>query len=114
VVSASSDKTLKVWDFATSQCLATHRGDTWFTAVAATMTTICAGDAAGTLWLLDWPASLGSPSPALEPHAEPSPHKATTEHPRKRSARMPRDLILFLAASPRELALGAAAGDQEN
>jgi hypothetical protein len=48
VVSASYDRTLKVWDLETYQCLATHRGDTSFTAVAATTTTICAGDAAGT------------------------------------------------------------------
>jgi len=107
VVSASYDKTLKVWDLMTHRCLATHRGDTRFTAVAATTTTICAGDDAGTLWFLDWPPSLrplplASPQPVLTPHAEPSilsgATTAVTVHTPR--ARVPRNVILFLAANP--------------
>jgi WD40 repeat protein/nucleoside phosphorylase len=59
--SASGDNTLKVWDLETATCLATHLGDAPFTAVAVTATTICAGDAAGALWILDVPCSWRAP-----------------------------------------------------
>src|SRR5262249_45173538 len=70
VVSASEDRTLKVWDLATGECIITHLGDARFTAVAATATTICAGDETGTLWFLDWPPSL-LPQPGSKPPSEP-------------------------------------------
>jgi hypothetical protein len=109
VVSASSDEKLKVWDLATYQCLTTLRGDTSFAAVAATTTTICAGDAAGTLWFLDWPPSLMPSPPGLEPPTAPRPPKMTPGRLDTRRPRAPRDVILFLAANPSstsELALG--------
>jgi WD40 repeat protein len=89
-ISASDDKTIKVWDLATYQCLVTHRGDAGFTAVAATTTTICAGDAAGTLWFLDWPRSWAPPSPPIAPMA--------TVREKRLGER--RRVILFLAANP--------------
>jgi WD40 repeat protein len=57
LVSASLDNTLKVWDIESYTCLLTHRANTGFTAVAATATAIIAGDAAGSVWFLDWPPS---------------------------------------------------------
>jgi riboflavin biosynthesis pyrimidine reductase len=56
-LSASTDKTLKVWDLATHACRVTHRGDAAYQAVAVTATTVIAGDAAGIVWFLDWPWS---------------------------------------------------------
>ena len=56
VVSVSDDGTLKVWDLETCTCILTHRGDTFFGSVTATETAVIAGDAAGTVWFLDWPA----------------------------------------------------------
>jgi WD40 repeat protein len=58
VISASDDKTLKVWDLESRACLLTHRANAAYTAVAATTTTIIAGDAAGAVWFLDWPPSI--------------------------------------------------------
>ncbi len=57
VVSASADSTLKVWDLESHACLFTHRANTAYTAVTATTTAIIAGDAAGSVWFLDWPPS---------------------------------------------------------
>jgi WD40 repeat protein len=65
VVSASYDRTLKVWDLATYTCRFTHRGDAAYLAVAVTATAILAGDAAGTVWFLDMPPSMTSPSPQV-------------------------------------------------
>jgi WD40 repeat protein len=61
VVSASADQTLKVWDLDSYACVLTHRGDAFYTAVAATATSVVAGDVAGTVWFLDWPASMAPP-----------------------------------------------------
>jgi WD40 repeat protein len=55
VVSASDDKTLKVWDLTTSACLLTHYGDSPYAAIIATTTSIVAGDNLGSVWFLDWP-----------------------------------------------------------
>jgi hypothetical protein len=54
-VSASEDRTVKVWDLDTYACLFTHRGTAAYFAVAATATTIVAGDVAGDVWVLDLP-----------------------------------------------------------
>jgi WD40 repeat protein len=59
VVSASYDRTLKVWDLDTYACLFTHRGDAAYTSVAAAATTLVAGDMAGAVWFLDWPPPMG-------------------------------------------------------
>ncbi len=56
VVSASHDNTLKVWDLETGACLLTHRANTAYSAVTTTATAIISGDAAGTVWFLDWPS----------------------------------------------------------
>jgi len=61
VLSASQDKTLKVWDLDSYACLLTHRGDAAYTAVAATATGVVAGDATGSVWFLDWPPSMAPP-----------------------------------------------------
>ena len=55
VVSASEDHTLKVWDLEAGACVLTHRANTGCSAVIATATAIIAGDAAGSVWFLDWP-----------------------------------------------------------
>ncbi|HSR99034.1 MAG TPA: hypothetical protein VLM79_18390, partial [Kofleriaceae bacterium] len=52
-VSASRDRTIRVWDLATQACLSTFCGSADFRAVAVTNAMICAGDAAGTLWFLE-------------------------------------------------------------
>jgi hypothetical protein len=58
VISASDDKTLKVWDLAINTCCFTHYGDARYLAVAIAANTAVAGDAAGTVWFLDMPLSL--------------------------------------------------------
>jgi len=55
VVSASWDKTLKIWDLATYTCRITHRGDAGYLAVAVSATTVIAGDASRAVWFLDLP-----------------------------------------------------------
>ncbi len=57
VVSASADKTLKVWDLKTCICLVTHRGDAPYVTVATSATAIVAGDTTSGLWIFDWPPS---------------------------------------------------------
>jgi hypothetical protein len=56
VVSASADQMLKVWDLESGACVFTHRANAGFTAVAATATTIIAGDVTGGIWVLDSPS----------------------------------------------------------
>jgi hypothetical protein len=48
-------------------CRFTHRGDAAYLAVAVTAPAILAGDAAGTVWFLDVPPSMISPSPQARP-----------------------------------------------
>jgi WD40 repeat protein len=67
IVSAALDWTLKVWDLETCACVLTYRGDGAYTAVAANATALVAGDSAGGLWFLDWPASITSGRPAATP-----------------------------------------------
>jgi hypothetical protein len=67
--------------------------------VVVTAITICAGDAAGTLWFLDWPPSLSSP-PVPATRTEPSPPEVTTNNMHTRRPGTSRNLILFLAANP--------------
>lgn len=55
VVSASYDRTLRVWDLDTHECLMIHRGDAPFVSVAATAGAVAAGDHHGTVWFLEWP-----------------------------------------------------------
>jgi len=71
VVSASADRTLKVWDLASGKCLFTHRANFAYYAVAATATTIIAGDAAGAVWFLDWPPEQRGGSPLPMSHDAP-------------------------------------------
>jgi WD40 repeat protein len=71
VVSASLDWTLKVWDLASCACVLTYRGDGAYTAVAASATTLVAGDSAGGMWFLDWPASITSGVPMVTPATSP-------------------------------------------
>ena len=62
VVSASADQTLKVWGLESGVCLLMHRANVGYCAVAATATTIIAGDVNGAVWFLDWPpASFPQP-----------------------------------------------------
>jgi WD40 repeat protein len=71
MVSASDDRTLKVWDLATYTCRFTHRDDAAYLAVAVTATAILACDAAGTVWFLEVPPSMTSSSPqARQPSAQ--------------------------------------------
>jgi len=58
----------KVWYLESYACVLTHRANGVFTAVAATATTIVAGDAAGSIWFLDFPLSSGPPSPRPRQH----------------------------------------------
>jgi hypothetical protein len=88
------------WDLATYQCLATFRGDTGFTAVAATTTTICAGDFAHTLWFFDWPPSWMPQLLELESRPEPRLPKVTTSRLGIWGPRVASNVTLFLAANP--------------
>jgi CHAT domain len=101
VVSASWDRTLKVWDLETYACLVTHRGDAPYAAVATSATVIFAGDTLGDVWFLDAPTSPrhttpdhvsgrdDGPGSSDRPPAPPSPRRPMTKH-----------TILFLAANP--------------
>ena len=57
MISASHDQTLRVWDLESHACHFTHRANAGYTTVAVTATAIIAGDASGSVWFLDWPAS---------------------------------------------------------
>jgi WD40 repeat protein len=81
-VSASQDQTLKVWELATCTCRLTHRGDAGYLAIAVTATAIVAGDLAGTVWFLDLPPSMTSPS---GPAPQPSARRPRRQGPSRRS-----------------------------
>ncbi|WP_437628050.1 TIR domain-containing protein [Sorangium sp. So ce1151] len=57
IVSASNDRTLKVWDASTGKCLDTVRGGSPFISVAVSQQLLCAGDANGNIWHLYFMAS---------------------------------------------------------
>jgi len=114
VVSASADKTLKVWDLETYACLFTHRGDAPYVAVAAGMAGIVAGDSAGGVWFLDWPPTdlratqFGAGDHENRPHESRRAQETSSSRPT-----MKKHTILFLAANPTgtsQLALGEEAG----
>ncbi|MFE8603751.1 AAA family ATPase [Archangium violaceum] len=73
VVSASEDRTLKVWEVETGRCLHTLHGVGAFHSVACTSQVICAGDVLGNVWILEMesgvpgvnPAPTNTPSPGL-------------------------------------------------
>jgi hypothetical protein len=103
VVSASDDKTLKVWDLATYACHFTHHANAGYVAVAATATAIIAGDTTGAVWFLDWSspkhrerASRGGHDSASQRSA-PQPNESVPPRPL-----MKKHTILFLAANPTE------------
>ena len=66
LVSASYDRTLRVWDLATLTCILVHRGESEYIAVATTASLLVAGDDHGTVWFLEWPqlAPFGGAPPA--------------------------------------------------
>jgi hypothetical protein len=100
VVSASEDRTLRVWDLRARACRILHRGDVAYTAVAATATTIIAGDSAGTVWFLDWPGSIAPPMPLRDAAITgPTEMQPTETSPAPPGASQ--HVILFLAANPR-------------
>jgi len=111
-VSTSEDHTIKVWSLDTYTCLLTHRGDTAYTAVGATATVVVAGDVAGAVWFLDWPAAWwreatgvtrprSDDGPALLGHGSAS--RASSATPPVSASRpgLRNHVILFLAANPR-------------
>ncbi len=99
VVSASDDKTLKVWDLQAGACLFTHRTNATCRAIATTTTAIIAGDAAGAVWFLDWPspdARQGSAQDDRRSDNQPTP--SALELPAHRP--LMKHTILFLTANP--------------
>jgi hypothetical protein len=101
VVSASHDKTLKVWDLATYACLSTHRGDASYLAVAAGTTGIVAGDSAGGIWFLDWPLSNRRATQLGVGDRENRQYESRPAQETSSSrSTMQKHTILFLAANP--------------
>ncbi|HWO25516.1 MAG TPA: AAA family ATPase [Kofleriaceae bacterium] len=102
MVSASNDKTLKVWDLETGVCLLTHRANAAFFAVAATETSIIAGDSTGAVWFLDGPSPDQRESSSHDDRGPDNKRTASlnTGLPSQRSQM--KHTILFLAASPGE------------
>ncbi|WP_438030273.1 TIR domain-containing protein [Sorangium sp. So ce233] len=56
IASASEDTTLKIWDVSSGRCLNTVRGISSFVSLALSKHLLCAGDANGNLWHLDFTA----------------------------------------------------------
>jgi hypothetical protein len=101
VVSASDDKTIKVWDLESGASILTHRASAGFTAVAATATTIIAGDATGGVWVLDRPSPDRPERSDRDSHGhDDQPRPALDDEPPPSRPRMQRHTILFLAANP--------------
>jgi hypothetical protein len=96
-ISVSDDRTLKVWDLDTYTCLLTHRDDVAYTAVAATATTIVAGDNAGAVWVLDRPPPKSSAKGLCTTRA--SQRRSHVDEPASRRP-LKKRTILFLAADP--------------
>jgi len=99
VVSASNDQTLKIWDLATYTCRMTHRGDAGYRAIAVSVTTVIAGDAAGAVWFLDLPRSVASSIDATPRALEP-PTSDASPSPRVLGSPVTTNTILFMAANP--------------
>jgi len=99
VVSVSRDKTLNVWNLATYTCRISHRGDARYCAVAASATTVIAGDAAGDVWFLDWPWTHRQG--LLRDGDDHAPQRRPSRETEPASQRVPmKHTILFLAANP--------------
>ena len=101
VVSASDDNTLKVWDLESHACFFTHRANAGYTAVAATATTIIAGDCrrrrlVSRLAVVESPRALDPRDPWPDNQRSSFPD---TEPPSPRPP-MKKHTILFLAANP--------------
>lgn len=67
LASLSEDRTVKVWDLASHECVGTAYGVSRWLCLAMSADTVCAGDAAGNLWMLqyrDGEPEVGA-SPAL-------------------------------------------------
>lgn len=113
MVSASTDKTLKVWDLVTGACLLTHRGSAAYCAVAAATTAIVAGDATGSVWLLDWPWSDRRRHALRDDRRRDDPR--ATQHRDELLARLSGllpsqfEAVLFLARIPAEHLAGVSA-----
>ena len=104
VISASEDHTLRVWDLDTHACLLTHRGESSYKAIATSGAAVIAGDAAGTVWFLEWPPSMAPRPVVSSTPAGPSatPPSAGSNAPKRTPKRKPmKHVILFLAADPR-------------
>ncbi|HEX3482094.1 MAG TPA: hypothetical protein VHT91_44070 [Kofleriaceae bacterium] len=91
-VSASADGTLKVWDLESGACVLTHHASSAYLAVATTATSIVAGDAAGSLWFLDWPVSRERSARSLGAPGWLGEHAASSHQTRE--TRMTRDELL--------------------
>jgi WD40 repeat protein/acylphosphatase len=64
MTTASADRTIKLWSLETYECLGTAYGDSRFLCLAMSADTVCAGDAAGNFWILDYgiaPVNVGPP-----------------------------------------------------
>jgi hypothetical protein len=101
LVSASADQTLKVWDLEAGACILTHRANVGYTAVAATATTVIAGDATGGIWVLDWPMTDRHGWSRRGSHGHDDRHGSIPDgEPLSTRPPMPKHTILFLAANP--------------
>jgi WD40 repeat protein len=104
VVSVSEDQMLKAWDLATYTCRLTHRGDAGYHAVAASATTVIAGDAAGAVWFLDAPRSKHTQHVAhdrsTEEHHGQPPLATAHDYSPFPPLQLMKHTILYVAANP--------------
>ncbi len=77
-ISASEDRTLKLWDLQSQSCLQTIFGCSSFNTIAMAQDIICAGDMLGNVWVLEAgppllaeDAVVVATKPAAEPLVEP-------------------------------------------